>query len=134
MTRTSKTVSLSFARLMTPIFLLPAGAQAACPNAANSVTIPLSGATLFTMYDQACDVLPGTGFTVQFTNSGGFPVNSTSVPAVTQDAAGLHFSANGAVPGATGTFYIKYSNGLNETISYVVGAPVTGISGSTTTP
>jgi predicted small secreted protein len=108
---------------------------AACPNAASSVTIPLSGSATITMYDQLCDVLPGTGFTVQFSNSGGFPVNATSVPAVTADATGLHFTANGAAPGTTGTFYLKYSgNGDNTSISYLVGAPVTSVSVGTTTP
>ncbi len=119
------------------LLLLGSGCVAhaqACPNATSSVTIPLSGSTLVTMYDQSCNILPGSSLSALFTFSTG-PVNSTSAPSMTTDAAGLHFSANGAAPGAAGTFKITYTpNGQTFNLTYVVGAPVTAISAGTTTP
>lgn len=108
---------------------------ATCPNAATSVTIPLSGSALVTMYDQNCNALPGTSFTVQETSSIGAPVNTTSSPALSESSSGLNFSANTAVAGSAGTFYIKFTpNGQTTTITWVVGAPVTSITAGTTTP
>ncbi len=124
---------LALAALL-PLAVVGCGAQAACLNASSSVTVPLSGSALVVMYDQACNVLLGTNFTMAFGGSGA-PVNGTSSPALNGDSAGLHLSANGAAPGSAGSFSIKYTpNGQLTTMTYVVGSPVTTISAGTTTP
>lgn len=116
--------------------MISIGANAAtCPNASTSVTIPLSGAATVTMYDQNCNILPGTSFTVQETNSAGPQVNATTSPALSEVSGGLNFSANTAVAGSAGTFFIRFTpNGQSTSISWVVGAPVTSVSAGTTTP
>jgi hypothetical protein len=103
-----------------------------CLNASATVTIPLSGSTPVTIYDQSCNPLPGTA--CQVTVSGA-PLGANTLPAVSGTAAGLSFSANGAAPGAAGTFTVKYlPNGQTTVMTFVVGGPVTSISAGTPTP
>lgn len=129
-------MNLRLAAAMAALSLAAAHAQAACPNAAMSVTIPLSGTATVVEYDQGCNLLPASGFQVlSSTLSVATPLSATTMPAVTADAAGLHFSANGAAPGASGTFKLVYQpDGQTVTLAYVVGAAVTGVSLGTTTP
>jgi hypothetical protein len=107
-----------------------------CPNASTTITIPLTGSALLVKYDQNCNVLNGANFKVYNGTSISFPqVTSISAPAVAGGAGGLNFSANGAPPGTTGTFTCEYvPNGLTDTVTYIVGAPVTAISSGTSTP
>ncbi len=115
------------------LFVLQAPVLAACLNASPSVTIPLTGTATVTVYDQICDVLPATGSTVVI--QGGIALNSTTTaPNVLADGTGLHFAANGAVPGFSGTFNVTYPNGKVAPLTFVVGTPVTGISFGTTNP
>ena len=109
-------------------------AYAACPNAATSVTIPLSGEALVVPYDQSCNVLPGTGFTLQQQTPSLANWNAVTLPGFTGDASGLHMKANGASPGMSGTFKATYTNGLTFIYSFVVGASVTSITAGTATP
>ncbi len=111
--------------------LLPLAFSAqACPNAATSVTIPLSGTAVVALYDQACNVLPGGSTVVTYQ---GQTLIATTQPALTKDAAGLHFSSNGSAPGASGTLVVTYA-GQTTNLAFVIGAPVTSISLGTTTP
>lgn len=106
-----------------------------CPNASTTVTIPLSGSALVTIYDQFCNVLSGMNCSVLSINPNSGPVNSSTAPAVTMDAAGLHFSANGAVSGSVGTVRVTHiPSGQITNINYTVGASVTSISSGTATP
>lgn len=107
-----------------------------CLNAATSVTIPLSGQADVTVYDQSCNPLSGANCNV-FNGTGvSFPaVTGTTAPAVAKDAAGLHFTVNGAAPGTAGTFTVQHvPSGKTMQMTYVVGAAITAISAGTTTP
>lgn len=107
-----------------------------CPNASTSVTIPLSGSALVVKYDQACNVLDGTKFQVFNGSNTAFPQLSASTsPAISLSLAGVSLSANGASVGTAGQLTFKFTpNGLTDTISYTVGAPVTSVSSGTSTP
>lgn len=107
-----------------------------CPNASITITIPLSGSVLLVKYDQNCNVLSGSNFKVFNGTSVSFPpVTASTSPAVSANAGGLNFSANGAPPGTAGTFTFQYvPNGLTDEVTYVVGAPVTAVSSGTTSP
>ncbi len=128
-----RNVTASFGFLATLALLSSAG-LCACPNAATSVTIPLSGAALVTICDQDGNLLPGTGSVVQQQMPTLANWNSVTAPGFTADAAGIHLIANGAVPGLAGTFKVTYPGGQQNRMDFIVGAPVTAISFGTTTP
>lgn len=121
--------------LVAALALLPVCTQAACLNASTTVTIPLSGTATVVEYDQNCNVLPATSFTVQDGGNGGAQASVSSSPSMTADSSGTHFAANGATPGKSSIFTFTYTpNGKTFVMTYVVGAAVTSISGGTTTP
>ncbi len=120
----------------------PALAQAACPNASTTVTIPVfgSGPALVTVCDQLGNVLDATMASVS--PGQGLPVlTPTTSPSLVKDAAGLHLSAGGTATGsapplacgATGLLTITLA-GKSTPLTYYICAQVTGISTGTTTP
>ncbi len=118
------------------IALSSVSAFALCPIQSATVTIPLSGEAIVVPYDQACNSPPAVNFVVwSDTSNVATPLTASTKPAVTADASGLHFTANGAAPGASKTVKISYTpNGLISNLTYVVGASVTAISFGTITP
>lgn len=109
--------------------------QAACPNLANSVTIPLSGSANLTVCDQVGNTLPGPYTVNNGVNSGGALLSGTTTPSVVNSSGVLQFSANGAPTGTGGSFYVCYTPAAKcVTITYAVGAAVTGLTVGTTTP
>lgn len=119
--------------LVATFFLLfAAAAQAACPNASPTVTIPLSGTATVTVYDQSCNALAGPWQVI----NGTAVMSATTSPSFTLGAGGvLQFAANGATAGTAGNIKIVFSpNGTSATLAYTVGAPITSISFGTTTP
>jgi hypothetical protein len=112
-------------------------AQAACPNAAMSVTIPLSGSASVAIYDQSCNVLGGPYTVANGTGpSPTYPAVTTSTSPAVQTVSGqLQFSANGALAGTNGHFYVCFTPANQcQTMTYSVGAPISSISFGTTTP
>jgi hypothetical protein len=109
-------------------------AQAACPNQSSSVTIPVSGEALVTIYDSAtCNALGGP-FTIGI--PGSF-LSATTKPAFTIDSAGvIHFTANGAPFGTKLSGTLNFSPDLTKTmhLTIVVGGAVTGMVAGTSTP
>ncbi len=120
--------------VLLPLALASPAARAACPNASDSVTIPLSGSALVTICDQDGNLLPATGSAVQQQMPTLANWNAATAPGFTADMAGLHLSANGAVPGLAGTFKVTYPGGQQNRMDFIVGAPVAAISFGTTTP
>ena len=107
-----------------------------CPNAAGSVTVPLTGSASVTVYDQSCNPLAGPWNVFNGVINGSPQMSATTSPAVTTGAGGvLQFSANGAPAGSSGTFKVVFApNGTSANLPYTVGAPVTSLSFGTTTP
>jgi hypothetical protein len=106
------------------------GAQAACPNAAASLTIPVSGTIHVTTYDQNCNVLAPSQETLKLTGDGSVTPTSTPVMLVSIDATGWNVAAaTGAAVGTTGGFAVTYTpNGITGTLPFTIGAPVLSIS------
>jgi hypothetical protein len=106
----------------------------ACPNQSTTITIPYgSGTATEVPVDSAtCNPIDATQCRVQLTNGGGLTLSNTTTPAVSADAAGLHFSANGAAFGSSFVFFHTFlPNGKNWSMTATVGGPVTPI-GTTT--
>ncbi len=117
------------------LLIASAQAQALCPNQSTTITIPLSGTASMVMYDQGCNPLLGTDLTVVNNLTFKTPFTLTTIPAVTVDAVGINFSANGAARGlVTPMFVIHVPSGKTYAISTTVGPAVTSILGGTTTP
>ncbi len=116
-----------------PLALAASVAQA-CPNASPSITVPMSGEAILTVYDPAsCNPLQGP-FTVQIP---GASLTSTSKPAVTADSTGLlHFTANGASFGTKIAATVQFSpdSTKSQALAIIVGGPVSGLTFGTTTP
>jgi hypothetical protein len=109
-------------------------AQAACPNQSGSVTIPMSGEALVTVYNSStCDPLAGP-FTIGIP---GGSLSASTKPAFTLDPGGvIHFAANGAPFGTKLSGTIGFSPDQTKTmpLTIIVGGAVTGLAAGTTTP
>lgn len=121
------------------ILAATASAQATCPNAQTSVTIfyPTGTADVVMVDQTTCNALNGADFKVyNGPNAGiGIQLTTTTKPAVTGDAAGLHFTANGAPFGLTFPLFLQHTpSGKSYTMTAVVGGVVQGVVGTTTTP
>lgn len=117
------------------LFTAAAHAQAVCPNAQPSVTIPLSGIASVMVYDQGCNLLRGPFSVTNGTNPSFPAVTGATAPAVSTVAGTLQFSANSAPAGLKGTFDICFNPAEQCVLmTYTVGAPVTAVSTGTTTP
>lgn len=107
-----------------------------CPNQATTITIPFgSGAATEVPVDSTtCNPIDPTQCKVQFNNAAGLTLNASSVPALSIDAGGLHFSPNGAAFGATyQLFHTFLPNGKTWMMIGTIGGPVTPV-GTTATP
>ena len=111
-----------------------AQAQATCPAQSPSVTIPVSGEALVTVYDSGtCQPLGGP-FVVGIPGSS---LSASTKPAVAVDAGGvIHFTANGAPFGTklAGTVTFSPDTSKSMPLTLVVGGAVTGLVAGTTTP
>jgi hypothetical protein len=107
-----------------------------CPNQATTITIPYpTGAATEVPVDSAtCNPIDPTQCKVQLGTSAGITLGATTVPALTEDSAGLHYSANGAAFGSRYVLFHTYlPNGLTWSTTATVGGPVTPVS-TTVTP
>jgi hypothetical protein len=107
-----------------------------CPNQSLTITIPYptGPATDVPVDSVTCNPIDPTQCKVQLLNTGGITLGGSTVPALTADASGLHFSANGAAFGATFVlFHTFLPNGKTWATTATVGGPVTPVS-TTTTP
>ena len=124
--------------LVTILGTTAASAQATCPNQSATVTIPYpTGTADVTVYSSPdCTALLGTDLKVyNGTNVLGAVLSTTTKPAVVQDAAGLHFSANSASYGSAVPLYIVHvPSGKAVQMTANVGAPITAVVGGTSTP
>jgi hypothetical protein len=131
---------MKHALLAAALLVCPLAAAAACPNQAPTVTIPYptGTATVSPVDATTCNALNPMNFTVGAVPAGVIanpsPLSATSSPALTADAAGLHFSANGAAFAAQYTLTFTYQpNAKSFTMTATVGGPATPV-GTTTTP
>ncbi len=120
--------------LALPVVLFTATSSIACPNAATSVTIPLSGEAVVTVYDSVtCNPLAGP-FSVQIPGSS---LGPTTKPSVTIDGAGLlHFTDNGAPFGTRISATVQFlpDTSKSQSLAILVGGPVTSLNFGTTSP
>ncbi len=118
------------------LLVIANSADATCPSANSTVTIPLVGSANVTVYDQTCNILVGPFRVYNGNNTASPQMTNVTAPSMSVLGNGqLSFAANGAAAGTTSPALIVFApSNVSAIINYTVGPPVVSLSFGTSTP